>query len=231
MNEKFWISKMPKYTLCIFLFSNLLAMFFYPGGNINDPNQIGYSFFNNFFSDLGRVQSLQDPAGNNLVSCILFNSSLFLVGICFSILFYKVRRAFIHQEFLSIIATILGICAGLSFVGVSLTPVDALLLPHIYFANWAFRFLFVASFLYSILIFNTDQLSNKYAYSFIVFGVMVCLYVYYSQFYLEEPHIAPSLLPNHVLAQKAVVFWIFFSVFTYAVGMSKYLLENDNLES
>ena len=45
MNDKFWISDMPKYTLCIFLFSNVLAMFFYPGGNINDPNQIGYSFF------------------------------------------------------------------------------------------------------------------------------------------------------------------------------------------
>ena len=222
---------MPKYTLCIFLFSNLLAMFFYPGGNINDPNQIGYSFFNNFFSDLGRVQSLQNPAENNLVSCILFNSSLFLVGICFSILFYKIRRAFISQEYLSILATILGMCAGLAFIGVALTPVDIFLQPHVHFANWAFRFLFGASFLYSILIFKTAELSNKYAYSFIVFGVIVCLYVYYSQFFLEQPHIEPSLLPNHVLAQKAVVFWIFFSVFTYAVGMSKYLLENDNLES
>jgi len=227
MNDKFWISDMPKYTLCIFLFSNVLAMFFYPGGNINDPNQIGYSFLNNFFSDLGRVESLQNPAKNNFISCALFNLSLLLVGICFSILFYKIRKAFIGHKFLSIMATILGVCSGLAFVGVALTPVDVFLQSHVIFANWAFRFLFGASFFYAILIFNTDQLSNKYAYSFILFGVMVCLYVYYSQFYLEEPHIAPSLLPNHVLAQKAVVFWIFFSVFTYAVGMSKYLLEND----
>ena len=78
MNDKFWISDMPKYTLCIFLFSNVLAMFFYPGGNINDPNQIGYSFLNNFFSDLGRVESLQNPAKNNFISCALFNLSLLL---------------------------------------------------------------------------------------------------------------------------------------------------------
>ena len=32
-------------------------MFFYPGGNINDPHQIGYSFSYNFFSDLGTTIS------------------------------------------------------------------------------------------------------------------------------------------------------------------------------
>ena len=43
------------YISCIlFLVSTAVAMLFFPGGTILDHNTKGYSFFNNFFSELGR---------------------------------------------------------------------------------------------------------------------------------------------------------------------------------
>ena len=54
---------MPKYSMIIFVGLNILAMLLYPGGNINNPDQIGYSFIYNFFSDLGMTIS---HSGKNL---------------------------------------------------------------------------------------------------------------------------------------------------------------------
>ena len=84
INAKFWIKDMPKYSMIIFLVLNILAMLLYPGGNINNPDQIGYSFSNNFFSDLG--MSISHSNENNIISCLLFNLSLCIIGVCFFML-------------------------------------------------------------------------------------------------------------------------------------------------
>ena len=228
IKNNFWIDTMPKYSLVLFLSCNILAMIFYPGGNMLDPLQKGYSFSSNFFSDLGMTNSHQYPINSNLISCILFNVSLCLVGVCFTMLFYKIKNIFFKNKILSTLATILGVCAGISFIGVAFTPSNLLLEYHVIFANWAFRFLFGASFLYSILIYKTNDLDNKYAYAFTLFGVFIFIYVYYTQFYLEMPDVDNGVLNNHVLAQKTVVIWIFFSVYIYSLGIKKYLKNNFN---
>jgi hypothetical membrane protein len=51
-------------------------MYFYPGGKIHDPEQIGYSFTHNFLSDLGGYQSHSDEV--NFISGFFFNVSMFL---------------------------------------------------------------------------------------------------------------------------------------------------------
>ena len=48
-----------------FVLSVLIASYFYPGGNIHDPLQIGYSFTHNFLSDLGVL----DAAVTLIASC------------------------------------------------------------------------------------------------------------------------------------------------------------------
>ena len=89
MNDKFWIAKMPQYSMVIFIILNISAMLLYTGGNINDYNQEGYSFFRNFFSDLGRRYTLNGES--NIISCLLFNASLSIVGFSFITLFYKAK--------------------------------------------------------------------------------------------------------------------------------------------
>ena len=50
MNNKFWIVSMPTYSMIIFIILNIIAMACYPGGNLNDPSQVGYFFRYNFWS-------------------------------------------------------------------------------------------------------------------------------------------------------------------------------------
>ena len=59
---------------------------------------------------------------NNMISCILFNFSLCLVGFTFGMLFFSNRNLFPNFYYTSIFATIFGIVGAISFVGVAFTP-------------------------------------------------------------------------------------------------------------
>ena len=104
-------------------------------------------------------------------------------------------------------------------------PSDVFLTWHIIFAEWIFRFLFIASLIYSILIFKTKDFDNKYAFSFIVFSIMVLAYIFISQFYLRDVRIYPEDLSAHVISQKMIAFWILISIYIYSKGVGKYLLK------
>lgn len=226
ISNKFVITKLPQYSMILFIFLNIIAMFLYTGGNINDPSQLGYSFVKNFFSDLGRRYSYS--GSSNLVSCVLFNFSLSIVGLTFFILFYRIRRYFLKNKLLISFATFFGMYSGISYVGVAFTPADLLLEEHIFFAHWAFRSLFASSIFYSLLIFKTEGFENKYAYGFVLFGLMVFSYVIYSEVILEDPRVNPNTLVNHVVAQKMIAFWILFSVYIYSLGLGKYLFNRNS---
>ena len=221
MKDRFWITSLPKYAIISFVLLNMAAMFLYVGGNINNHEQIGYSFMRNFFSDLGRRHSYSGES--NLMSCIFFNSSLSIVGLTFMILFYKIKNVFLNNKVLISLATIFGVFSGFSYIGVGFTPSDLYLDAHIFFAHWAFRALFAASILYSILILKTDGFEKRYAFGFIIFGIMVFSYVIYSEVVLDDPRINPDALVNHVVAQKMIAFWILFAVYIYSIGLGKYL--------
>ena len=226
MNKHFWIKQMPKYSMVIFIILNIVAMFNYPGGSINDESQLGYSFFNNFFSDLGMRYSHSNQ--DNLTSFLLFNFSLCVVGLCFSMLFYNIRNVFSNFKKTSLFASILGISSGLCYVGVAFTPADLLLDAHIVFAHYIFRLLFVASIIYAVLIFKTKQFDNKYAYGFVVFGLMVLSYVLFSEVYLSDPRLVPEHLFYHVVAQKMIAFWILIAIYIYSLGLSDYFQSQVN---
>ena len=188
MDRKFWIKDFPQISILIFFVFNFFGMLFYSGGNMIDPSQAGYDFSYNFFSDLGSWKSHNGKL--NIISFLLFNSSLALIGICFSILFYKIRNIFLEHKTLSLIATIFGIISGLLYVGVAFTPSDTPLdlfedsvgdpWLHILVATWAFRFIVITAILYAIIIFKNENFDNKYAFGFIIFGLFVLLYVVYT---------------------------------------------------
>ena len=219
MKTKFWILEMPKYSIALFVILNILAMVFYPGGNIHDPDQIGYAFTKNFFSDLGTTVSYS--GAHNTVSCILFNTSLCICGFTFITLFYKVKNLF-ELKALSNLATFFGVMGGISFIGVAFTPADLLLDPHILFAHGIFRSLLIASILFTILIFKTKDFDNKYGYGFIVFGIMVLAYVLVSEFG-PDPRSNPTALLMQVISQKIIALWLLISIYIYSLGLGKYL--------
>lgn len=221
LNKKFWVLKMPKYAMVTFALFNLVAMYFYPGGTIGDSNTSGYSFTQNFFSDLGN--SISHSGENNIISFILFNFSLSLCGLTFTILFFSIRTAF-NASVLNFLATLFGIIGGLSCIGVAFTPADLLLEPHIFFANGIFRGLCIASVLYSILIYKNNNLDNKYAYGFIIFGIMVLIYISISEFG-PNPRVNPNALKLQVISQKMITLWLFLSIYIYSIGLGKHLYD------
>jgi len=76
---KFWTVKIIRFIPLIFIFGVVIAMVFYPGGNIHNPEQIGYSFTNNFLSDLGGIKARSGDS--NIISFLFFNASMLVFAL------------------------------------------------------------------------------------------------------------------------------------------------------
>jgi hypothetical protein len=167
------------YALFQFLFFSALAMILYPGGTITDFETTGYSFLNNFFSDLGRTITFTGDGKN--ASLYLFASSLMVAGIS-TIAYFILFPAFFKYNKISLVfsygATAAGIISGIAYIGIALTPWDILLKPHFFFVKTAYlSFLFLTAF--SIAAIYSDPFYPKiYGVVFIVFGIILAGYVW-----------------------------------------------------
>ena len=83
----FWTVKVIRFVTIFFVIAVIIASYFYPGGNIHDSNQLGYSFTHNFLSDLGGLES--HSGEGNIISSIFFNLSMlfFSLSVFLSCLF------------------------------------------------------------------------------------------------------------------------------------------------
>lgn len=165
--------------LCVqFVVLTAVAMWFYPGGSIADPTSRGYSFFTNFFSELGLTRS--HSGGPNTISFILFFVALTLAGaglVLFSVAF---RPFFTHStagQVLSAIGSLFGIVSGICFVGVAWAPADVQLALHGQFVLWAFQALPVAALLYAAVILLDKNYPRRFAVVFLAFALLLVLYV------------------------------------------------------
>jgi hypothetical protein len=72
----------------IFLVATGVAMLFFPGGTILDHHTKGYSFFNNFFSELGRWRT--HTGETKWISFIGFEIALIFHSIAMFIFQYQI---------------------------------------------------------------------------------------------------------------------------------------------
>lgn len=157
---------------------NLLAMLLYPGGTSFDKGVKSYSFFENFFSDLGMVRTYGGQP--NTFSMLLFASALGLMGIAFIFFFFLMPRYFTAtrpERVASRVGSIAGVLAGISCIGIAATPWDLHLGAHVIFA-----YALSASFLLSVVFYLVAILANKrypktYAVVFAVYAIVLGAYV------------------------------------------------------
>lgn len=162
----------------LFLVLSTLAMPFYAGGTPTNPNARGYSFFHNFFSDLGRTQSYDGRS--NLVSAVLFAVALSCAGLGLAAFFVAFEQFFRRPFWLRLVAgfgSFCGVVAGLNFVGVALSPANVLGEYHFPFVLRAFRY-----FLYAVVIYSAAMLANRdfprrYALIFVAFALGLVAYL------------------------------------------------------
>ena len=177
----FWREEVFKYVSIggvLYIILTIVAMFFYPGGTVTDKTTQGYSFFRNFFSELGRLHT--NSGAPNFISAALFFPAQILAGLSvigFSLAFPQFFGHARGGRISCIVGSILGILAGICFVGVAFTPSDLLFRVHVYFVQWGFRVFSAAALFYAIAIFRHGTYLKRYAWIFLGFGILVIGYI------------------------------------------------------
>ena len=199
---KFWTVDVLRFVTIFFTISVFVSMLFYPGGNIHDPLQIGYSISHNFLSDLGGYKSHSGLP--NLISFIIFNFSMILftlIGISF-LFIPKLFKEDIISFIISIIGSIFLFCGTFFFAGVGLTPYDLLLDEHIFFALNAFRLLVPGLILYFFVLMRSS-VSKKYSLVIFCLLFFTLSYVVY-QIVSDSPLTSIEQMVEQAIIQKII---------------------------
>ncbi len=105
-----------------------LAMEEYPGGTITDRNSIGYSWSENWISDLGRESALNGQP--NGLSSRIFRFSMVTLGSSLLVFFILSHRANCETTLTTFIASTSGIVTAIGLIGIGMTPMDKYLGMH-----------------------------------------------------------------------------------------------------
>ena len=215
----FWTVKVIRFVTIFFVIAFIIASYFYPGGNIHDPTQLGYSFTHNFLSDLGGLKS--HSGEDNIISSVFFSLSMlffFFIGISFlfvPILFKENKSTFI----LAIIGSLFFFIGSMFFAGVGFTPYDVFFDLHVFFALNSFRLMIPASLIY-LIVFLRSSLSGKYITVITSFLLLVTAYVIYLNFG-ENPLSSKEAMIVSATIQKFIAFMSVMTVFSLSFGFSK----------
>ena len=215
---KSWTVDILRFVTIFFTISAFIAMFFYPGGNIRDPSQIGYSISHNFLSDLGGYKSHSGLP--NLISFLIFNFSMTLfalIGISF-LFIPKLFKEDIISFIISIIGSVFLFFGTFFFAGVGLTPYDLYLDEHIFFAINAFRLLVPGLVLYFFVL-TRSSVSKKYSVMIFCLLFFTFLYVVY-QIISDSPLTSIEQMVEQAIIQKIItlvnIICMFFLSFAFS---------------
>ena len=215
---KFWTVDVLRFVTIFFTISVFVSMIFYPGGNIHDPSQLGYSISHNFLSDLGGYKSHSGLP--NLISFLIFNFSMTLftlIGISF-LFIPKLFKEDIISYIISIIGSSFLFFGTLFFAGVGLTPYDLYLDEHIFFAINAFRLLVPGLVLYFFVLIRSS-VSKKYSVMIFCLLFFTFLYVVY-QMISDSPLTSIEQMVEQAIIQKIItlvnIICMFFLSFAFS---------------
>ena len=161
-----------------YLIFTTVAMFFYTGGTLVDSSTRGYSFFSNFFSDLGRTRALSGKS--NLTSYLIFTISGSIMGVSlipFSIAIPHFFKDTNRDKRLSIIGSIFAILTSiLMLIVVILLPWDIYYYEHILVVMLYALTGLVAVILFSIVLYSNKEYPNQYAYVLMAYAILFIIY-------------------------------------------------------
>ncbi len=197
-------------------------MLYFPGGTILDHNTKGYSFFNNFFSELGRWRAISGET--KWISFYTFTISVVMQAIAmfiFNLYFLrKIKSIHLHRG-----AHYTALASGFVFpfllAGIGLTPCDVFLPQHMFCVKAGFSLLLPMSISYTLLIRKHHILPNRYGNVMlsIVFGIGIYLVMLFSG---PDPHKIPYVQQT---AQKIIVYSMVFSLLYLSSGALRFLQE------
>ena len=189
----------------LFFVLTIYCMSIYPGGIVTDHHTEGYSFFKNYFSDLGRTHNFLGQS--NFTSMVVFIFLVNLIGLATVLYYISTPYFFSNSIFckrLSMVGSFMGFIAGIGYMGIGFTPADILMPLHLICVKIAFHSFFITVILYSTAIFKNPIYPNLYAYVYLAFGVGLAMYLFVSIWGPSGK--TPEGLAIQAGAQKLVVY-------------------------
>ena len=117
-----WGNAVSCFGVAQFLCLSVLAMHWYPGGTMADQKTTGYSFYENFLSDLGMTKAWSGQP--NPTASLLFNTAMVVLGLSI-IPFFLFLPSHAPDQWESLrIAAVFGVVSALALVGIGLSPFD-----------------------------------------------------------------------------------------------------------
>ncbi|MFX0124079.1 MAG: hypothetical protein ACFFAE_10615 [Candidatus Hodarchaeota archaeon] len=223
MNKRNWRQYTLIFTIvgCLqFIVLSSIAMLIYGGGTRINPNSSGYTFYLNFFSDLGRIESFGNP---NTVSAVLFFVTLSVASISFALYFIAIPGIIGDNKTNHLKAlSILGVINAGFFGCIALTPADLLPLLHDLTVFLTFILSFTVSMLMYFLFRNIETIPRIYHLTFLVFCCLIALYgaVSLVTTFFPEGYTEISLFLR-VIMQKIVIYYLIGCFFIQSVGALK----------
>ena len=202
---------LPSAAIVVFIFLVIMGAMSYEGGHRLDLNSEGYSFSNNYLSDLGRIKTVAGM--DNSIPFYCFNSALIILSVVFS--FYFLFLPSVYDETIKIqnisqVGSVFGFLASICFAGIAFTPADLFIDAHIFFADWLFRLMNLTIVFYAVTYVMMKK--NYFIFSFIfgIVALVVTAHIILSDFglarFFNEPHTV------RVLSQKAATISLIISV-------------------
>jgi len=200
-----------------FIVLTTVAMFLYPGGTHADNTTASYSFWNNFFSDLGRTAA--HSVVSNTASMVLFVIALSLGGVALLLFFVAVPHHFRQTSMirrLSTVGSIVGVVSAVSYIGIAAVPADVNQTLHRLFVDVAFSSFLLVVVCYSIAVFRNRDYPNAYAFVYLCFAVILAVYLWLL-FAGPNPE-TDSGMRIQATGQKIVVYAVILCMFIQSYG-------------
>jgi hypothetical membrane protein len=193
----------------------------YPGGTFRNHNTEGYTFSQNFLSDLGRTVAFNGD--ENYFGAILYIIGLSFAGIMTIMMFVKLPEIFSQDKWTKrclLLSRILGVMAGISLIGIACIPNNLFDIPHTIFVNIAFVKLLQSLTLLMFCIYRTAQFPNKYGY-ILLFSNSVLLGFILLKILGPSIHTSDIGLVYQAISQKIMVAALLVSLSFLSLGTKR----------
>ena len=155
-----------------------VAMLFYAGGTIANPNSPGYDFFSNYNSDLGLTVAYSGKS--NFISLIIYtiNNTIYVVSLMiFFVALYHFFSEGSKDKWMALLGIISGIFVGIGLLGAVFTPWDVYTELHEMFTYISFTSIIFIVIFFALAIYLNEEYPNKYCYIHLVYLVIVVLFI------------------------------------------------------
>ncbi len=205
MKFRIWCIRIAFFGALQFLLLSTLAMAFYPGGTIKDRSSEGYSFFYNYFSDLGREGSWNGMSNDQSQS--IYMPSLIAAGASLLLFFGVLPGQFreLDAQPWAWATAIAGVLAALGYIGIALTPTDQAYVLHTFLVRGGFIAFLIMCFFYATAIRKEPGYPDRYATAIGIFSAVLLVQILIMLFG-PRSWTSPFALMLQASAQKVVVY-------------------------